>query len=740
MFVRRNNCMKRFFSFLAVALLAVSLFTCVTQTSLQNISAPMLNLDFPGFRNRQGTIFDREKYDSVEEIQSGTWGISTRGGGAPLPLPQAYSLKEFAPIPGNQGDIGSCFAWASAYAARTIIESQYLNRTDKILTTKMAFSPMFLYHTVRQAIGASDDEDGASILPTVLIMSGTGLPRRVTFDEALAANIYQTEQQRPYSNPITGYGTLFNSNTSPAYRIEQTKKTILNGNPVVIGIFVPDSFNNATGLWVPEKHEIPDPERGHALCVVGYDDKKYGGSFEIINSWGEEWGNSGFIWIDYDTFGKWVIEGWVITDDTTIYETLEFTGKVGVEISGKSEPAQVRLLEDGIYRLPTTVKNGSQIRLNIEKANSLKNESIYTYAFYVNSDNSKAVKIRGNEWVTPGNTVNMANFIVLYSRSELDIDSLLNAFVKQTGIISSRLGNIIGKDFVLFDNSKYEYSSMQITADLTNTRAVAGMVLSVAYDANERPISDMMRISGGTFTMGSPSSETGHLDIERQKKTTVGDYYIGVAEVTVGDFREFVNATGYQTIAEKSGKSVLINRAGIVEDRKGLNWKNPGFTQEDTHPVIHISLYDAVEYCNWRSRQEKLTPVYTIAGNFISANAKANGYRLPTEAEWEYACRAGTTTPFSTGRTISANQANFAATALYRSTPVRKYTPNQWGIYDMHGNVYEWCSDNPEDNFFTVRGGSWLSSPQTIRSAFKDFLPANISITLAGFRLARNGS
>jgi formylglycine-generating enzyme required for sulfatase activity len=728
--------MKRLISIFATVLLASSLFTCATQDPLTNTSMPLRKMGLAGFSYKQGTIFDREKYDSVREI-SGTRGPSARGD-----VPKSFSLKDYAPLPGNQGDIGSCFAWASAYAARTIIESQYLNRTDKILTTKMAYSPMFLYHMVRQYTNYPADEDGASIFDTVQVMVGTGLPRRVTFDEALAANILQTEQQRPFSNPVVGFGILFTSIASPAYRIDRVKRSIMDGNPVIIGVFVPDSFKYAKDLWVPEDHERPDPEQGqgHALCVVGYDDDKYGGAFEIMNSWGEEWGNGGYIWISYDTFGKWVEQAWVISDDTSLYEeVIEFTGKVNVEVSGKSEAVQVKLLEDGIYRLPSTVKNGSQIRLSFGETNILQGDGIYTYAFYTNSENNNTVKISNNEWITPGNAVKNANFVILYSRSQLDIDSLLSNFAKQRGNVSYRLESIIGKDFILFDNSRYDYSTMQITADLLNKDSVAGMILSVNYDADEKPISDMVRIKGGSFMIGSPSSEEGRYDDEKQKRVTVKDYYIGYSEVAVGEFRDFVNATGYKTTAERSGRSIFFNGKDLKE-MEGFTWQNPGFTQEDTHPVVHISLYDAIEYCNWRSKQEGFTSVYTISGNSITVNTSANGYRLPTEAEWEYACRAGTTTPYYTGRTISANQANFAAAAFYKSTPVRKYAPNQWGIYDMHGNVFEWCSDNIRDNLYGIRGGTWSLPPNMIRSAFRDIQPANVSTIYTGFRLARNGS
>jgi formylglycine-generating enzyme required for sulfatase activity len=265
------------------------------------------------------------------------------------------------------------------------------------------------------------------------------------------------------------------------------------------------------------------------------------------------------------------------------------------------------------------------------------------------------------------------------------------------------------------------------------------MVLAVNFDAEEKPISDMIRIRGATFVMGSPFSEQGRDDDEKQKRETLRDYYIGATEITVNDFRDFVKATGYKTSAEKSGKSVIINY-GISEEREGISWQKPGFTQEENHPVVHINLYDAVEYCNWRSRQEGFTPVYTVSGNSVTTNNNANGYRLPTEAEWEYACRAGTTTPFNTGRTLAANQANLVNALLYKTTPVRKYAPNEWGLYDTHGNVFEWCSDLVSDNNVrSVRSGSWLSGWDGVRSAYRNFLRADISMSVVGFRLARNG-
>ena len=169
---------------------------------------------------------------------------------------------------------------------------------------------------------------------------------------------------------------------------------------------------------------------------------------------------------------------------------------------------------------------------------------------------------------------------------------------------------------------------------------------------------NMVRVSGGTFMMGSPPSEAGRWDNETQRRVTVGSFYMGKHTVTVGEFRRFVNATGYRTDAEKSGGGyVWINNDWV--QRADANWKNPYFSQGDNHPVVLVSWNDAVQYANWLSEQERLTPAYTINGTNVIWNRSANGYRLPTEAEWEYAARAGTTTPYNTGNTITTSQANF---------------------------------------------------------------------------------
>ena len=196
-------------------------------------------------------------------------------------------------------------------------------------------------------------------------------------------------------------------------------------------------------------------------------------------------------------------------------------------------------------------------------------------------------------------------------------------------------------------------------------------------------------LQGGTFQQGS--NESGIPDEAPCITVSLSPFILDATEITRAQFASFVNATGYRTTAEKAGTQVT--------------WMNPGFVQMPDDPVVCVSWMDAAEFCNWRSRQYGLQPVYTFRKDgIVSTDRTANGYRLPTETEWEFAAGGSRKTayPWGNSATVSAKDtypANFAQKDGERNdgwrwtNPVLTFPSTPDGIFGMAGNVWEWCED-----------------------------------------------
>lgn len=261
---------------------------------------------------------------------------------------------------------------------------------------------------------------------------------------------------------------------------------------------------------------------------------------------------------------------------------------------------------------------------------------------------------------------------------------------------------------------------------------------------------EMVLIKGGSFLMGSPTTEEGRENDERPHQVRVKDYRLGKYEVTLGQFRRFAEATGYRTDAERGdGCSVWTTE---WKPQAGTNWKNPDFPQgNENHPVVCVSWNDAQAYVKW-----------------LNDNTKGR-YRLPTEAEWEYAARGGASTARYWGEVslLACRYGNVAdrtakekhqdwtihecSDGYAETAPVHSFQANGFGLYDMLGNVWEWTDSeykDPEDEggkertqtttgtLRVIRGGSWYDAPNLIRSAARYAFAAGYRNNLIGFRLA----
>jgi sulfatase modifying factor 1 len=282
----------------------------------------------------------------------------------------------------------------------------------------------------------------------------------------------------------------------------------------------------------------------------------------------------------------------------------------------------------------------------------------------------------------------------------------------------------------------------------------------------------MVLVKGGTFDMGGTPEQQDCRDDEKPvTRVTVDDFYMGKYAVTVREFKQFIEATGYKTDAEKDGGSYFWT-VSEWKKKAGVNWKCDveGKVRPDSehnHPVIHISWNDAAAYCDWLSEQVGLSKVYTISGDKVTADWNAKGYRLPTEAEWEYAARGGgKAVLFGNGKNVADPQEiNFAGSADYKkdysvageyrgkTVPVGSLnSPNALSLHDMSGNVWEWCWDweapypggsknnyrGPASGSYRVlRGGSWSNDPQGVRVANRLNGAPGARYSDIGFRLSR---
>jgi C1A family cysteine protease len=295
-------------------------------------------------------------------------------------IPTQVSLRQYAPRPLNQGSQGSCVGWASAYAARTILESA----STGVNPNSTAFSPSFLYNQ----IGIKGCQ-GAYTGEALEHMKQEGLLElsKFPYDEnSCSKQPSQAQLQEAMRHKIRGYNRLTKTGRDYDVDLEAVKQNIAQGAPVIIAAKVPYSFQDMIGkkVWNPKSSEKRNVNNlgGHAMCLIGYDDNKK--QFEIQNSWGTQWGDGGFVFVSYDDFKIFCREAYGVFphQKAKTASTTEFAIECGLYNVANGSTLNLRNVRDNLFETTSPIKIGTELKIEI--TNSLE---CFTYVFSKEADN-----------------------------------------------------------------------------------------------------------------------------------------------------------------------------------------------------------------------------------------------------------------------------------------------------------------------------------------------------------------
>lgn len=419
-------------------------------------------------------------------------------------LPKAYSLKKYCPTPKSQAQYGTCTAWSTTYAARTICEAISYGWTNTDSITKEAFSPIFIYKQLNSLSGC---EKGTSVARALGLLKSKGAPKLSSFDVLCAEYIPNDLYSEASNYKIDDYTSLFNDYSGYAFdKISVVKKALTEEHPVVFAMDVYESFDiyNGTDLW----NGVLDVKRGpHALCVIGYDDEKYGGAFEIMNSWGTNWASNGYVWITYEDFRinadyaydvylkKKVLPNPIPNPipkpepnpiPMPIQKKYSMSGDLFiVERDGGGCPIVINDDTDDIpyYYVTEDYPSGKKFRLSVSNhepawvyviASDIQNNvtKLFPYAdnisAYLNySENNIAIPDESHEFeldAVPGTDY----FCVLYSQEELDVNNLVEEIRQANGSFYDKLKTVLGELLATKEDVRYIKNDIGFSAKTDN--------------------------------------------------------------------------------------------------------------------------------------------------------------------------------------------------------------------------------------------------------------------------------
>jgi hypothetical protein len=428
---------------------------------------------------KMGCLFDTSKYEKVPLKAA----LLTREYKV---LPLRISLKKYCPVPRNQGELGTCTAWAVAYAARTIIEARQNNFFTTTQITQNSFSPTFTYAMAKFNFD-KECTYGAFIADALENMKKGGTVKFADFKGDCPTVIPKHLIAKAQNFKIKGYLKLFNpsdKNQSKWLRTHAVKKSLAENKPVIIGMKSPDSFQKAKNCWLPT--EDPNDEHyGHAMTVIGYDDAKFGGAFEVMNSWGTAWGNQGFIWIRYQDFANFVREAYEMIELPNKNLPLPPTTPLSADLSGKlkmmtASGEEIKPTWNGkFYQVANTIPSGTKFRLFLSN-----NEPAYVYVFASDTDSqflqlfpygegvSPALLSKKNDLAIPDEEHYLAldqvagtdYLCVVYSKEVLDIQRFKDNIASQSGSLVEKIQKVLANKLVAQQDVSYKTGEIAFSA------------------------------------------------------------------------------------------------------------------------------------------------------------------------------------------------------------------------------------------------------------------------------------
>lgn len=452
-------------------------------------------------------------------------------------LPDSFSLRKYCPKAGSQGIYGTCTAWASTYAARTIAEAIKWGWTDTEIISEEAYAPLFVY---AQTKVENDNECtlGARMDLVLKFMKTNGAAKIQSFNYQCADFIPRWVHDEAIDNTIDDYFTIFGHRCQSAdEKISKVKKSLSQERPVVINMHIPRSFRKAGEIWAGSGMDGDKPGY-HAMCVVGYDNNKAGGAFQIMNSWGEKWGDKGFTWVKYADFAKyvdWAFELYVkkakypemiseklsapkpvktVIDDTSIdveannqskndsvnnYEEkaiTELSGKMHIQLlNGETMELSLRKEKLPYYHAKGRFVSGTRFRIYLSN-----NEPAYVYVLGWDLTNnvtplfpqnkiSPALVYKSNDIALPSEDASIRidetqgkdYLCVLYSGKELPFESIIKRIKQKQGSFTEKLAYAL-EEFNSASTEDITYAKHEISFKAETTGSVVPLIVEIPHN------------------------------------------------------------------------------------------------------------------------------------------------------------------------------------------------------------------------------------------------------------------